>query len=80
MKGKVKFYIQRQGFGFIKPDDGSEDIFFHFSGILKEGYVPTQEEEVIYDVKDGKKKGPNGEALPNAYNIQSAPVEKATSA
>jgi CspA family cold shock protein len=70
MDGIVKFYIQKQGFGFIRPDDGSADIFFHFTGIFEEGYAPKQDEKVTYDIKDGKKTGPNGEKLPNAYNVK----------
>jgi cold shock protein len=80
MKGIVKFYIQKQGFGFIRPENGSEDIFFHFTGILEEGYVPKENEKVTYDVKEGKKTGPNGEKLPNAHNIKLVASEETASA
>jgi cold shock protein len=34
--GKIKMYREEKGFGFIKPDDGGDDIFFHVSA-LQEG-------------------------------------------
>jgi len=32
-QGKVKFFNQQKGFGFIAPKDGSKDLFFHFTSI-----------------------------------------------
>jgi CspA family cold shock protein len=34
--GKIKMYSEEKGFGFIKPDDGSNDVFFHVTA-LREG-------------------------------------------
>jgi CspA family cold shock protein len=34
--GKIKMYSEERGFGFIRPDDGSADVFFHLSA-LREG-------------------------------------------
>jgi cold shock CspA family protein len=62
-KGKVEKFDHAKGFGFIKPDDGTEDIFFHHSSILaytKTGRLTAEEDEVVwFDVqlsKDGRSK------------------------
>ena len=52
--GKVKFFNTEKGFGFIKPDDGSQDIFVHISG-LQEGTTLNENDEVEYEVGEGRK-------------------------
>jgi len=49
--GKIKFYNNDKGYGFIVPNDGSVDIFFHITGIdedqdLSEGDNVSYEEEI----------------------------------
>ena len=50
--GKIKFFNEK-GFGFIKPDAGEKDIFFHISGVRDRNYKPQQDDYVQYMVVDG---------------------------
>lgn len=52
MQGTVKFFNESKGFGFIKPDDSSEDIFVHVSGLVDE---VRENDQVEYDTEQGKK-------------------------
>ncbi|MFZ4263295.1 cold-shock protein [Sphingobacterium sp. HJSM2_6] len=51
-QGKVKFFNNTKGFGFITPNDGGEDIFVHSTG-LRDNI--RENDEVTYDVERGKK-------------------------
>lgn len=50
-KGTVKFFNETKGFGFIKDENGQE-IFVHVTGLKEE---IRENDEVVYDVQDGKK-------------------------
>jgi cold shock protein len=52
MQGKVKFFNNSKGFGFITPSDSSEDIFVHTSGLIDE---IRENDEVTFEVERGKK-------------------------
>ena len=55
-EGKVKWFNNAKGFGFITPDDGSEDLFAHFSSITGDGYKSLKEgQRVKFEVTDGPK-------------------------
>ena len=64
-QGKVKWFNNSKGFGFIVSDEGGEDVFAHFSQIQMEGYKTLKTDELVqFEVISG----PNGK---QAQNIQS---------
>ena len=60
--GTVKWFNDEKGFGFIAPDDGTADVFAHFSAIADTGGYRSRDEEqrVEFDVTQGAK-GPQAE-------------------
>ncbi|MBI2279071.1 MAG: cold-shock protein [Bacteroidetes bacterium RIFCSPLOWO2_12_FULL_31_6] len=58
--GKVKFFNDQKGFGFIVPDDGGKDLFVHKSGTSS--YL-KEDDLVTYDVEDTQKG-------PSAINVE----------
>ena len=51
-EGTVKFFNRTKGFGFIKPNDGGEDVFVHQTGLIDE---INENDKVSYEVEDGRK-------------------------
>lgn len=55
MKGTVKWFNAKKGFGFISDEEG-KDVFVHFSALQMEGFkVLDENDEVEFDVVDGEK-------------------------
>ena len=54
--GTVKWFNESKGFGFITPDEGSEDLFVHFSAIEGSGFKTLAEgAKVEFEVTQGQK-------------------------
>lgn len=56
-RGKVKWFNEAKGYGFIEQDEGGEDVFVHFSAIQAEGFRTLREgQEVEFELKTGDKR------------------------
>lgn len=61
MKGKVKFFNDLKGYGFVQPVDGGADVFVHYTGIKGTGRRTLKEDQIVeFDIVEGKK-GPQAE-------------------
>lgn len=64
--GKVKWFNESKGYGFIEPDGGGRDVFVHYSAIQGEGYKTLSEGQLVeFDIAQGEKG-------PQAANVMKA--------
>ena len=62
-QGTVKWFNAEKGYGFIAPDDGTADVFVHYSAIQSSGYRTLEEEQrVEFEVTQGQK-GPQADQV-----------------
>ena len=66
--GTVKWFNATKGYGFIQPEDGSQDVFVHVSAVERAGMDSLQEgQKVSYEVQRDPKRGKS-----SAENLRSA--------
>lgn len=61
--GIVKWFNAEKGYGFITPDDGSKDVFAHFSAINASGYRSLEENQRVEFETTAGPKGPQAENI-----------------
>ena len=70
-EGTVKWFSSEKGYGFITPDDGSKDLFVHFSSISGDGYRSLDDgARVNYESEDG----PKGPVATNVSELSGWPA------
>ena len=83
MTGTVKFFDVAKGFGFLVPDDGSEDVFCHQTAIHAEGFRSLAEGETVeFNVEVDSNKGKtfaSNVTGPDGSYVQGAPRQSGRS-
>lgn len=63
--GTVKFFGDDRGFGFIRPDDGGDEVFVHRTDLANSLNVLLPDQRVSYELADSKSKKGNGKKAAN---------------
>ena len=61
--GTVKWFDNKKGYGFISPEDGTQDVFVHFSSIQMDGYKTLNEGQPVSFESEMGQKGPQAVAV-----------------
>jgi CspA family cold shock protein len=73
MKGKVRWFNNRKGYGFVSRDDGGRDLFVHWTGIEKDGYKTLKAKQAVeYELV----KGPKGDQAGKVKVLKDEPQEE----
>lgn len=66
MRGTVKWFNAEKGYGFISKEDGTGDVFVHYTAIQSEGFRTLNEGDIVeFDIEEGRK-GPQAQNVVKA--------------
>jgi len=66
LRGTVKWFNAEKGYGFISKEDGTGDVFVHYTAIQSEGFRTLNEGDVVeFDIEEGRK-GPQAQNVVKA--------------
>jgi cold shock CspA family protein len=66
VRGKINHWLEHRGFGFIRPDDATSDVFVHVRALKRRGVDPAKGDEVEFEVetdRDGRTRAVNVQIL-----------------